>query len=156
MRQDQLEPGQKNLEQQPDLQRLERLNQASRRQVFRFITAQLLATLVLSIMLLIFDRVAAYSSLAGGLIATLANAWFAVKVFRVKPAVAAETLLTTFYVGEIYKFVFTGAMFIIAFVLIKPISVVALLVTYFLIHMTPAVVNVFSNKTFDDARDKES
>jgi ATP synthase protein I len=156
MQQDQLESGQKNPEQQPDLQKLERLNQASRRQVLRFITAQLFATLVLSIMLLIFDRVVAYSSLAGGLIATLANAWFALKVFRVKSTVVAETLLSTFYVGEIYKFVFTGAMFIVAFVLIKPISVVALLVTYFLIHMTPALVNVFSNEAFDDARNKES
>lgn len=156
MQQDQLESGQKNPEQQPDLQKLERLNQASRRQVLRFIAAQLFATLVLSIILLIFDRVVAYSSLAGGLIATLANAWFALKVFRVKSTVAAETLLSTFYVGEIYKFVFTGAMFIVAFVLVKPISVVALLVTYFLIHMTPALVNAFSNEAFDDARNKES
>jgi len=97
----------------------------------------------LSAILLFFDCVVAYSSLAGGLIATLASAWFAIKVFRVEPTVAVETLLTTFYVGEIYKFVFTGAMFVIAFVLIKPLSVVALLITYFIVHMTPAVLNVF-------------
>ena len=156
MQQDQPEPGDEDPEQQPDLQRLERLNLASRQQVFRFITAQLLTTLVLSAILLIFDCVVAYSSLVGGLIATLANAWLAIKVFRLESTVAAETLLTNFYVGEIYKFVFTGAMFIVAFVLIKPISAVALLVTYFLIHMTPAVVNVLSNKTFDNIRDKES
>lgn len=144
MQQDQLEPDQENPEQQPDLQRLEQLNRASRQQVFRFIAVQLLTTFVLSAILLFFDCVAAYSSLAGGLIATLANAWFAIKVFRVKSTVSAETLLTTFYVGEIYKFVFTGTMFIVVFVLIEPISVVALLVTYFLIHMTPAVTNVLS------------
>ena len=156
MRQDQRAPDPENLEQQPDLQRLEHLNQVSRQQVFRFIAAQLLVTLVLSVILLMFGRVVAYSSLVGGLIATLANAWLALKVFSVKSTAAAETLLTTFYVGEIYKFVFTGAMFIVAFVLIKPVSVIALLITYFLIHMTPAVVNVFSSKTFDDVRDKES
>jgi len=144
MQQDQQEPDQKPLDLQ-DLERpgLERLNQASCRQAFRFILAQLLTTFVLSAILLFFDCVVAYSSLAGGLIATLANAWLAIKVFRVKPTVAAETLLTTFYVGEIYKFVFTGAMFVIAFVLIKPLSVVALLMTYFIVHMTPAVLNVF-------------
>jgi|GEM_PF-1183148 len=151
MQQDQLEPDHENL----DLQNLERLNQASRRQAFRFVLAQLLMTFVLSAILLIFDCVVAYSSLAGGLIATLANAWFAIKVFRVKPTVAAETLLTTFYVGEIYKFVFTGAMFVVAFVLIKPLSVVALLVTYFLIHMTPVVVNVFGKESQIDSTDRE-
>lgn len=142
-------------QQQRDLQQLEQQNQLSRQQAFRFIITQLLATIMLSTMLLVVDRVVAYSSLLGGLIATLANAWFATKVFRVKPTVKAETLLTTFYVGEIYKFIFTGAMFIIAFVLIKPISVVALLVTYFFIHMTPAVVNVLTNDTISSVKDKE-
>lgn len=156
MQQDQLEAGDVDQEQQPDLQKVEFLNQASRQQVFRFIMAQLLATLVVAAILLMFDRVVAYSSLIGGLIATLANAWLAIKVFRVKSTVAAESLLTTFYVGEIYKFVFTGAMFIVAFVLIKPVSAIALLLTYFLIHMTPAVVNVFSSRTFGDVREKES
>jgi len=139
MQQDQLDPDAEDL----DLLELEYQNQASRQQAFRFIITQLIMTLVLSVTLLFFDRVVAYSSLVGGLIATLANAWFAIKVFRVKPTVAAETLLATFYVGEIYKFIFTGAMFIVAFVLIKPLSAVALLVTYFLIHMTPAVQNAF-------------
>ena len=139
MQQDRQEPDKHNRE-APDL---ERLNRASRKQAFRFVLAQLLTAFVLSAILLIFDCVVAYSSLAGGLIATLANAWFAIKVFRVEPTVAAESLLTTFYVGEIYKFVFTGAMFVIAFVLIKPLSVVALLTTYFIVHMTPAVLNVF-------------
>ena len=156
MQQDQPEAGDVDQEQQPDLQKVELLNQASRQQVFRFVMVQLLATLVVAAILLIFDRVVAYSSLVGGLIATLANAWLAIKVFRVKSTVAAESLLTTFYVGEIYKFVFTGAMFIVAFVLIKPVSAIALLLTYFLIHMTPAVVNVFSSRTFGNVREKES
>ncbi len=146
MQQDQLDQDQLDLEQK---------NQASHHQAFRFVLTQLLVTLSLSATLLIFDWVAAYSSLIGGLIATLANAWFAIKVFRVKPTVTAETLLTTFYVGEIYKFIFTGAMFVIVFVLIKPLSVMALLLVYFLVHMTPAVVNVFGqgtpdNETFED------
>jgi len=113
--------------------------------------AQLIATIVLSATLLIYDFTVAYSALAGGLIATLANAWFALKVFRVKSVETPEVLLTTFYVGEIYKFILTGAMFIIVFVLIKPLNVVALLGIYFLIHITPAVVNAFDR----DSRVKE-
>ncbi len=147
----QQQPERKQLEQQLE-QQLTVSHKRSQQQAFRFILTQLLATIILSVLLLFFDPafdyampyVVAYSSLIGGLIATLANAWFAIKVFRVKPTVAATTLLTTFYVGEIYKFVFTGAMFVIVFVLVKPISIVALMLTYLFIHMTPVVQNVFT------------
>jgi len=136
------------MQQDQELQNLAQQNRIQKKSVRGFILAQIVATIALSSALLIYDFTVAYSAFAGGLIATLANTWFAVKVFRDRPIESssdtAETVLATFYVGEIYKFIFTGAMFIIAFVLIKPVSVVALLVTYFLIHMTPAVVNVFS------------
>ncbi len=145
---------------QQDQLHLSQQNQAQK-SAGRFILAQLIATIVLSATLLIYDFTVAYSALAGGLIATLGNAWFAIKVFRVKSEETPETLLATFYVGEIYKFVFTGAMFVIVFVLIKPLNVVALLGIYFLIHMTPAVVNVFSRddlvkENVGNVRDKES
>ena len=130
--------------------------QKQKNQVLRFIKAQFVVTIILSAVWMIVGYTAAYSALTGGLIATMANAWFAVKIFRKKSkeTETAETVLTTFYVGEIYKFIFTGAMFFMAFVLIKPISAIALLATYFLIHLTPAVVNIFMQ---DDAalRDKE-
>lgn len=129
-------------------------NYRQQNQALSFIVAQFITTFVLSAALWIFDFTVAYSALAGGLIATVANAWFAVKVFRVKSIETAETLLATFYVGEIYRFIFTGAMFIMAFVLIKPISVIALLVTYFLIHMTPAVVNAFAKDIDYGTREK--
>jgi ATP synthase protein I len=146
-----LQPGLK----QRDLQQLEQQNQLSRQQALRFILTQLLATIMLSVILLFFSRIVAYSSLLGGLIATLANAWLAIKVFRVKPTAAAGAMLATFYVGEFYKFIFTGAMFIIVFVSIKPISIVALLVTYFFIHMIPAVVNVLTKDAISSVQDKE-
>lgn len=133
----------------------DQLGKMQKNQALKFITAQFVVTIALSSAFLIFDYVMAYSALVGGLIATLANAWFAVKVFRVRSIETAETLMATFYVGEIYKFIFTGAMFIMAFVLIKPINVVALFVTYFLIHMTPAVVNVFAKDDISGIRDKE-
>lgn len=129
--------------QQQDAEKLQKQHQISQQQAIRFVLAQILVTITLFAILFIFDRVVAYSSLTGGLIASLANAWFALKVFRVKPTVA-ENLLSTMYVGEIYKFVLTGTMFVIAFSLIKPISVVALLLTYLLIHMVPAVQNVLT------------
>jgi ATP synthase protein I len=125
---------------QPGQLDLGRLNQ-ERKLVSKYILVQLFATLLLSAALLIYDLTAAYSAVTGGLIATLANAWFALKVFRVKPEAAPAVLLTAFYVGEIYKFVLTGAMFIIAIVTIKPLNIVALLGIYFTIHMVPAAMN---------------
>lgn len=141
------------------MQNIMHRNQPNKRQTnqaLSFVLAQLTATFILSALLLAFDLTAAYSAFIGGMIASLATGWFALKVFRQHAKVSAEAVLATFYVGEIYKFLFTGAMFVLAFVLIKPINVIALLVTYFLIHMTPAVVTVFTRDESHQQRDKES
>ena len=117
----------------------------SKKQAMTYIWSQLILTIVLSLLWLCFDVVKAYSSLAGGMIATVASAWFAYKVFRVSPYSEAITMIASAYTGEIYKIILTGALFICAFVLIKPVSALALLITYFVIHMTPALVSVISD-----------
>jgi ATP synthase protein I len=117
----------------------------SKRQAIIYIRSQLILTIAISTILLFLDVVMAYSALTGGLIATIASAWFAYKVFRVSPDNAAQTMLASAYVGEIYKIILTGALFICAFVLIKPVSAAALLITYFVIHMTPAMVSALAN-----------
>ena len=130
---------------QQDQLDLNRQHTQSKKQAIRYIQSQLALTMVISIVLFFIDLVMAYSALTGGLIATVASAWFAYKVFRVTPDSAAEMMLVSAYMGEIYKIVLTGALFLCAFVLIKPISAVALLITYFVIHMTPAMVSVLSD-----------
>jgi len=117
----------------------------SKQQAAKFIWSQLIITVVISTILLLFDVVMAYSALTGGLIATVASAWFAYKVFRVSPDSAAVTMIASAYTGEIYKIFLTGALFICAFVLIRPVNALALLITYFVIHMTPALVSVISD-----------
>ena len=117
----------------------------SKRQAMIYIRSQLILTIAISTILLFIDVVMAYSALTGGLIATIASAWFAYKVFRVSPDSAAQAMLASAYVGEIYKIILTGALFICAFVLIKPVSAAALLITYFVIHMTPAMVSALAN-----------
>ncbi len=52
--------------------------QKQENQVLRFIKAQFVVTIILSAVWMIVGYTAAYSALAGGLIATVANAWFAV------------------------------------------------------------------------------
>ena len=128
-------------------------HQHSIKQAIKYIKSQLLLTAVISIALFVFDGVKAYSALTGGLIATIASAWFAYKVFRVSPDSAAETMLASAFMGEMYKIVLTGALFICAFVLIRPISAATLLITYFVIHMTPAMVSGLDNNAGNGAGD---
>ena len=125
---------------------LDQQHQQSKNQAIRFIKAQLVLTAALTLIMLFFDVIEAYSALTGGLIASIANAWFAYKVFRVSPNNEAATMLASAYMGEIYKIVLTGAMFLCAFVLIKPVNAWVLLISYFVVHMTPAVVSVLEDK----------
>jgi len=121
-------------------------HQQSKKQVVRYIVSQLILTAAITIIALLFSGTKAYSALTGGLIATIASTWFAYKVFRVSPDSAAYTMLASVYMGEIYKIILTGALFLSAFVLIKPISAWVLLITYFLVHMTPALVSAIEDK----------
>jgi ATP synthase protein I len=127
------------------------LQTLSSKQVFGLVLWQLAVTLILSaILLAVFSEsgwTIAYSALTGGLIATLANGWFALKVFNPKRKDDAVVMLRSFYWGEINKLIFTGAMFIAAFVLIRPVNGAALIAVYFFVHMTPFVVNMFMKDT---------
>jgi len=128
----------------------ESINRQTARQARGFIFAQLAATLILSAVLLGWywpnGWTAAYSALTGGMIATLANAWFTLKIFGSRQSDHPEDVLRGFYWGELNKIIFTCAMFIAAFVLIRPVNAAALLAVYFFVHMTPAVVHVFSRR----------
>ncbi len=116
-------------------------------EALKLVLTQAIVTLIIAASLLLFKDGAtlAYSALAGGAIAALANGWFALKVFgrRRKGEVDAATELRAFYWGEINKLVLTGALFVAAFVLIRPVSGAALIAAYFMVHMTPFVVSVF-------------
>ena len=83
------------------------------------------------------------------MIATVSNAWFTYRVFRVSATSAVRAMLASVYVGEIYKILLTGALFICVFVLIEPIDAMALFATYFQGHMTPIRGNVFDNNSED-------
>ncbi len=139
---------------QQDQLDLTQQHQQSKSQAITYIKSQLVLTIAISVLCLIFGIVEAYSALTGGLIATIANAWFAYKVFRLSPDSAAEMMLASAYLGEIYKILLTGALFICAFVLIRPISAAALLITYFVIHMTPAFVSALSDNMGDYVSNK--
>lgn len=120
-----------------------RLLNDSRKQAFITIIAQLAVTVIVFILLVFVDWTAAYSALTGGLIAAVTTAWFALKVFGVKQINEPVVVLRSFYWGEINKILLTGALFVAAFVLIRPVNGAALLAVYFLVYMTPLVVDYF-------------
>ena len=122
----------------------------------RFIVTQLAVTLFLSLLLLFYNWTAAYSGLVGGMIATLATTWFALKVFGVKLDQDPVKILRTLYLGEINKILITVSMFIAAFVLIRPVNAAALIAVYFLVYITPFVVDYFVDDEVINNEDKES
>ena len=134
---------------------LNQQHQQSKKQAIKYIGSQLFVTVFITVILFVFDGVMAYSALTGGLIATITTAWFAYKVFSVSPDSAAESMIASAYMGEIYKILLTGALFICAFVLIKPISAASLLITYFVIYMTPAMVSARDNSAGNGAGETE-
>lgn len=110
--------------------------------VLGYVIPQLILTALSSGLLLFFSYSAAYSALTGGLIATVTTTWFAFKVFAGGKTNNPAKELQSFYWAEINKIVMTGAMFIAVFVLIKPVNGAALLAVYFLVYLTPSVVDV--------------
>ena len=123
----------------------------SKKQAYGLVLLQLAVTFLLSAVLLAYSYdsglVTTYSGFVGGMIATLANGWFALKVYNLRRTDDPVIMLRSFYWGEINKIIFTGAMFVAAFVLIEPVNGFALIAAYFLVHMTPFVVSMFIKDT---------
>jgi ATP synthase protein I len=116
---------------------------ASTTQVRRILWIQLLATLLVSGLLLVFGGVLAGSALIGGLIATLGHAYFAWKVFGKQQETQPEQILATYYRAEVGKIVLTVMLFIGAIVMIKPLSIVTLLGVYLFNHLIPWLASFF-------------
>jgi ATP synthase protein I len=116
------------------------------RRIIEYLLAQLAVTVLIFVSMLVFDGTMAASSLAGGLIATVATGWFAVKIFaggRKPGSDNATVAVRQFYWGELNKVALTAALFVITFVYIRPVSAAALLGTYFIVHITPSLYEMF-------------
>lgn len=118
---------------------------ASTTQVRRILAIQLVATLALSVTLLVVDQVHAWSGLAGGLIATLANAYFAWKVFAKQQESEPEQILATYYRAEVSKIILTVMLFVAAIVMIKPLNMIPLIGVYLFNTIIPWLVSYFDD-----------
>lgn len=107
--------------------------------VFRVLQAQLLVAFVVALVsTVVWGGVAGYSSLFGGLISLLANAYFAAKAFRYAGARSTGAIVRAMWSGEMGKLFLTAALFALVFVGVRPLDAAALFAGYGLVLATGA------------------
>lgn len=111
---------------------------ADRRTAWKVLSAQSLLTLSIAGILWWAGPTHVPSAVAGGAIATLANALFSLRVFVAYRAQEPGRLLARFYGAELQRFLLTGALFAGAIKWLDPLSIGALLGVYLLVHVAPS------------------
>ena len=107
--------------------------------VVRVLFAQALVSVAVAIFCAaVFGIVPGYSGLLGGLIALLANIYFAFKAFRYFGARSARAVVQSLWAGEMGKQILAAALFALVFVGVKPLEPIALFTGYLLVLGTGA------------------
>lgn len=110
------------------------------RRAKRILLTQAAATLLLAAAATAYSLAAGMSALLGGLIATVANALFAVAVFGRYEAQEPGRLVARFYGAELLKLLVTALAFAAAFVWLEQLNVVALLGAFLLVQVLPPLL----------------
>ncbi len=111
-------------------------------QAKKIVLSQLGATAAIAVLVLPIGWVYTTSVLLGGMIAALANGYFATRIFRPYRAQKPEKLVFSFYGAEIKKLLLTGLMFLGAILWVDPLSIGALFGGYLIIQLVPAILSV--------------
>ena len=106
--------------------------------------SQLGASAAISVLVLPIGWGYTYSALTGGLIAALANGYFAIRILRPYRAQEPKKIVFGFYGAEIKKMMLTGLMFVGAILWIDPLSMIAMLGGYLVVQLVPLAVAVLS------------
>ncbi len=117
----------------------------SKHQALRILLVQGAASVAAALVLAFVDATHAWSALAGGLIATLGNAFFMIRVFVPYRAQEPARLLGAFYGAELQKLVLIAALFAGVLFWLHPLSPMALFGTFLLVQLVPAAVAAFSS-----------
>ena len=118
---------------------------SSKHQALRIVLAQFAATAAVALVLAFLGATHAWSALAGGLIATLGNAFFMSRVFVPYRAQEPARLLGAFYGAELQKLILIAVLFAGVLFWLQPLSPMALFGTFLLVQLVPAVVATFSS-----------
>ena len=110
------------------------------RRARRILLAQAAATLVVTLIGLMFGLRAGFFALIGGATATIANALFAYWVFGRYRANEPGKLVGQFYGGELIKLAFIAAMFAVVIIWLDPLSPLALFGAFFVVQVLPPLL----------------
>ena len=116
---------------------------SGRSEAAHVVLSQLVATLVLSLLLLSFGSLSALSALLGGGIATLTNWAAASKIFVPYQAQRPGLLVARFYGAEIRKILLTLLLFGVVAVAVPTAQMAALFGIYFVVQTVPILVVQF-------------
>lgn len=114
-------------------------------QIKQILLIQVTASLLIGAVSGLLGYTVAISTIAGGLIASMANGYFAWKVFSKQQETESAQILSTYYQAEVGKIILTVMLFVFVFNTIKPLSVIALMSAYLLITMIPWLASFFIN-----------
>jgi ATP synthase protein I len=116
-------------------------------QIRTIIAFQFGTALGLGLLLLLIGKTHAWSGLIGGMIATLANGYFAWRSFAHYRAQEPERIARRMLGAEIQKLLLTGLMFLLAIRTITPLSFGALLGGYLIVQVVvPLVVTLIHDR----------
>ena len=132
-----------------------RMLKTSTAQIKKIIMLQFVMSIFAGLLGLFFSQSVAIAVFTGAIIASLANAYFAWKVFYRAKSAANDAqpakILTTYYGAEVGKIILTVMLFVTAFNAIKQLNVIALMCAYLFITMIPMLVSFFINTDEEDA-----
>mgnify|MGYP001554515958 CR=1 FL=1 len=110
------------------------------RRAHRVLIGQVIATVIVTLIGLIFGIWTGLSALFGGTAATLGNALFALLVFGPYRAQEPGSLVYRFYGAELLKLLLVALVFWAVFIWFKPVSVVALFGSFLAVQMLPTML----------------
>ncbi|MEJ2608900.1 MAG: ATP synthase subunit I [Candidatus Thiodiazotropha sp.] len=116
-------------------------------QIRTIIVLQIVAALTIGLILLMFSTMAALSGVIGGLIAALANGYFAHRSFVHYRAEDPGKIASRMFGAEIQKLIMTGLLFGLTIVTIKPVNIGILLCCYLCVQVVvPLIVLIFQDR----------
>ena len=116
-------------------------------QIRTVVALQLGGALAVGLLSLLFGGTEAYSALAGGLIAALANGFFALRAFGRYRAEEPGRIAARLFGAEIQKLILTGLMFVLVIMGIHPLNIGAMLGSYLFIQVAvPLIVTLIQDR----------
>jgi len=111
------------------------VRELDRRGLRRLLLIQLIATVVVATLAWAIQTQAGMSALVGGLASLAGNLLFAIWIFAPYKAQRPGSLVSRFYLAEIAKLVVIGLIFATAIIWLKPLNVVALFGSFFVVQV---------------------